>query len=108
MKELSTVEVAARRGVAQVTVSVWCQQGRFPHARQGRTLCGPIWLIPESDLKDFQPPKRGRIPRAQAAIQPTKQRGTIASQTKTTRKLDQGVKRAGDNAMGGKKKGGMR
>lgn len=32
-------------------------------------------------------------------------RGTIAVQTKTTRKLDQQIKRAADSAMGSKKKG---
>ncbi|HYH87266.1 MAG TPA: hypothetical protein VEX60_17575 [Pyrinomonadaceae bacterium] len=33
-------------------------------------------------------------------------RGTVASQTKTTRKLDQSVKRAADKEMGGEKKRG--
>jgi hypothetical protein len=32
-------------------------------------------------------------------------RGTLYSQTKTTQKLDQTVKRAADNRLGGKKRG---
>ncbi len=35
-------------------------------------------------------------------------RGTLASQTKTTRRLDQSVKRDADKEMGGGKKGGKK
>jgi hypothetical protein len=34
--------------------------------------------------------------------------GTVASQTKTTRKLDQSIKRTADKQMGGVKKGGKK
>ena len=60
MKRLTTAEVAQRLGVAQVTVNVWCIQNRFPNASREETPRGPVWLIPENDLKGFEPPKMGR------------------------------------------------
>ncbi|MBA2702733.1 MAG: helix-turn-helix domain-containing protein [Blastocatellia bacterium] len=60
MNGFTTAEVAARLGVAQPTVKLWCQQGRFPSARLHSTPRGPIWLIPEVDIKHFIRPKRGR------------------------------------------------
>lgn len=41
-------------------VRLWCQQGRFKNARQLDTPRGAVWLIPESDLDGFEPPKMGR------------------------------------------------
>lgn len=64
MKRLTTSEVAARFGVAQVTVNVWCLQGKFRHATRDETARGPVWTIPESDLEGFVPPKAGRPPNA--------------------------------------------
>jgi hypothetical protein len=34
---------------------------------------GPVWLIPESDLKDFKPPSMGRPPKPKAET-PAKKR----------------------------------
>ena len=62
MKRMTTSEVAQRLGVAQVTVNVWCLQGKFPNAAREATPRGAVWTIPESDLKGFEKPKRGRIP----------------------------------------------
>ncbi|HEY0545469.1 MAG TPA: helix-turn-helix domain-containing protein [Pyrinomonadaceae bacterium] len=59
-KELSTSEVAARLGVAARSVRLWCARGLFPNAYEQQTLRGPIWMIPEKDLKSFTPPKMGR------------------------------------------------
>lgn len=56
-KKLSTSEIADLFDVSVVTVCNWCNQNLFPNAgKRG----GDVWEIPESDLKDFQPPKRGR------------------------------------------------
>ena len=60
MKRLTSSEVARRLGVAQVTVSVWCNGGRFPNAVREDTPRGPVWMIPERDLKGFERPKVGR------------------------------------------------
>jgi hypothetical protein len=67
MRTLTTSEVAARLDVAQPTVKLWCRQGKFPGAAIQETPRGPVWLIPEGDLKDFVPPKRGRIPKPKAS-----------------------------------------
>jgi hypothetical protein len=66
MKRLTTSEVATCLGVAQVTVNVWCLQGKFPHATRDETPRGAVWTIPESDLEGFVPPKAGRPPKAKA------------------------------------------
>jgi hypothetical protein len=62
MKRLTTSEVATRLDVAQVTVNVWCLQGKFPNAAREDTTRGPVWTIPESDLTVFVKPKAGRPP----------------------------------------------
>ncbi len=64
MKRLTTSEVAERLGVAQVTVNVWCLQGKFPNAEREETARGPVWAIPESDLSDFVKPSPGRPPKS--------------------------------------------
>ncbi len=66
MKRLTTSEVAARLDVAQVTVNVWCLQGKFPNAVKEETGRGALWTIPESDLKGFVKPTAGRPPKATA------------------------------------------
>jgi len=60
MKKLTTSEVADRLNVGQSTVNLWCRQGRFPNAERVNTPQGGYWLIPDSDLKRFEPPKMGR------------------------------------------------
>jgi excisionase family DNA binding protein len=70
-RELTTAEAAERLNVAERTIRLWCQQGRFPNARPEETPFGAYWKIPEIDLKDFQPPKMGR-PRKEPATTPAK------------------------------------
>jgi excisionase family DNA binding protein len=78
--KLTTAEVAARLGVSQPTVKLWCRQGKFPGAElDASSPRGPVWLIPESDLRDFAPPKMGRPPKAKPEAQPAKRRGRKAA-----------------------------
>lgn len=63
MSDLTTSAVADRLDVAQPTVKLWCRQGRFPNAYLEDTPRGSVWRIPESDLKGFQKPERGRPPK---------------------------------------------
>ncbi len=64
MDELTTSQAAARLSVGASTVRLWCQQGRFPNARAEDTPRGTVWLIPEGDLRGFEKPPRGRIPKS--------------------------------------------
>ena len=66
-KELSTAEVAEIFGVVPRSVREWCARGLFPKAYEQQTSRGPIWMIPEEDLKGFTPPKMGR-PRTRKVI----------------------------------------
>lgn len=67
MKKLTTAEAAERLGVAQVTVNVWCLRGLFPNAIREETPRGPVWMIPEGEVRSFVKPKRGRRARKEAA-----------------------------------------
>lgn len=54
---LTVREVAEKIDANPGTVRMWCINKTFPNAVQEPTLRGPVWLIPESDLKGFE--KRG-------------------------------------------------
>lgn len=69
--ELTAAQVAERLSVGRSTVNLWCRQGRFPSARVEMSPVGGYWLIAESDLKHFQLPKRGRIPKATQPVNGT-------------------------------------
>lgn len=56
--QLTTKQVAERFGVKQITVRVWCEKGIFKNAFKGTSPRGDFWLIPESDLENFQPQRR--------------------------------------------------
>jgi len=59
-KELTSSQAAKQLGVDARLLRLWCQQGRFPNAYTKEESRGPVWIIPESDLNDFEPPKMGR------------------------------------------------
>lgn len=60
---LKASEVAKRYNVRPVTVKAWIKAGLLPNARFEENIVGSLWLIPESDLKDFQKPEMGRPPK---------------------------------------------
>jgi hypothetical protein len=60
MADLTSSQVAARLGKDARLIRLWCQQKLFPNAYQDETARGPVWMIPESDLAGFEPPKMGR------------------------------------------------
>ena len=61
MNFLTTADIAARYGRDYRTATRWCQRGLFPNLVKGRkTASGAIYLVPESDLECFTPPRRGR------------------------------------------------
>lgn len=62
--DLTTKQVAERYGVLDATVRLWRRRGLFPHAYEQETPRGSVWMIPERDLKGFEPPKKtGRPPK---------------------------------------------
>lgn len=62
-QELTTAQVAERLGVSAVTARLWCRRGLFPNAYEQQTPRGAVWMIPESDLKGFESPKKTGRPR---------------------------------------------
>jgi predicted site-specific integrase-resolvase len=66
-QELTTAQVAERLGVSAVTARLWCRRGLFPNAYEQQTPRGAVWMIPESDLKGFEPPKKTGRPRKEEA-----------------------------------------
>ncbi|MCU0239232.1 MAG: helix-turn-helix domain-containing protein [Pyrinomonadaceae bacterium] len=59
-KYLKASEVAVILNVKHVTVRAWLKKGLFPNAKLEETILGKVWLIPESDVKNFEKPKAGR------------------------------------------------
>lgn len=58
-----TLDALASRGyiVPYTTLIRWLNAGKFPGAeRDDSHPRGAIWLIPETAVKNFQPPKKGR------------------------------------------------
>ena len=74
---LKVPDVEERLNVLTSTVRIWCRSGRFSNAVQEETLRGPVWLIPESDLKGFEKRGRGRPPKEKPASD--KKRGRKAA-----------------------------
>lgn len=52
--------------VGNSTVRLWATQGYFRNAVKYESPSGGFWMIPETDLKDFQPPERGRPSKAKS------------------------------------------
>jgi len=88
MKRLTTSEVAKRLDVAQVTVNVWCLQGRFPKATREATPRGPVWTIPEDNVANFVKPDLGRPPRKPASTEKTTSEAAIAGNGRPGRKRE--------------------
>jgi hypothetical protein len=66
-KMMTVREVAEKLDANPGTVRMWCINKTFPNAKQEETLRGPVWLIPESDLKGFEKRGRGRPSTKKAA-----------------------------------------
>lgn len=65
--DLTTKQVAERYQVLDATVRLWRRRGLFPNAYELETPRGAVWMIPEKDLKGFEPPKKtGRPPKLRA------------------------------------------
>lgn len=66
--DLTTSQVADRMGVSVHAVRFWIKRGLLPNAYEVKESRGSVWMIPESDLKGFEPPKKtGRPPKPKAS-----------------------------------------
>jgi uncharacterized protein YjcR len=61
-KRLKASEIAKMFNVKPVTVRAWLKRNLFPNAKLEENIQGKIWLVPEEDLKNFQKPRKGRVP----------------------------------------------
>jgi predicted site-specific integrase-resolvase len=60
VKMLTVKEVSEKTGIAVSTISLYCRDGKFPHAKRNESPIGVFWQIPETDLALITPQKRGR------------------------------------------------
>ena len=66
-KTYTARQLAERYGVARSTARGWLNRRLIPGARLEETELGDsYWIVPESALKDFVPPKPGPVPKAKA------------------------------------------
>ena len=62
--DLTTSQVAERLNVSVHAVRFWIKRGLLPNAYAKEETRGSVWMIPEGDLKGFEPPKKtGRPPK---------------------------------------------
>jgi hypothetical protein len=65
------LEMLKARGVevSYPTIALWVREGKFEGARREETPRGPVWLIPEESVVNFQPPTMGRPPKSKPEAQ---------------------------------------
>ena len=91
-KTLTSRQVAERYKVALSTARAWFLQGLVPDAQLKQTELGPVWIVSESALNGFVPPRAGRPPKGRA------ENGTEAAALKTAKEAtlkSESRKRAG-------------
>ena len=62
---LKTLDVAKQYGVSTTTVRNWCEAGLLLGAEKVGLPYRSTWVIPDSALDGFEPPKLGRPKKAQ-------------------------------------------
>ena len=78
-KTLTSRQVAERYKVALSTARAWFLQGLVPDAPLKQTELGPVWIVSESALNGFVPPRAGRPPKGRPV------NGTEATTMKTAK-----------------------
>ena len=87
-RRLTAKQLAERYNVAASTARAWFLNGIVPRAYLKETELGSFWVVPESALASFVPPKPGRPPKHT-----------------TTEKRATSQKQASNGRSAGKKKG---
>lgn len=71
MSDLTTKQAGERLGVTRHTVGIWCRRGLLIGAYELDAGRGKVWMVPESALEGFTPPKpTGRPPKPKTAEKP--------------------------------------
>jgi hypothetical protein len=74
-------------GVSVHAVRFWIKRGLLPNAYEVAESRGSVWMIPEGDLKGFEPPKKtGRPPKPTG----TQKRATAKASNGTSGKSRKG------------------
>jgi hypothetical protein len=72
-KTYTARQLAERFQVARSTARGWLTRQLIPGARLVETDLGDsYWVVPESALKDFTPPKPGPVPKSKTAEKPAR------------------------------------
>lgn len=62
--KLTAFQISRCFNVKPLTARLWCKKGLFPNAKCETVIYGVVaWLVPESDLQNFTPPKMDRPPK---------------------------------------------
>lgn len=65
MRNLTAKEIAFHFRVEKRVAQGWIQRGLFPNAwKHLNPIFGKVWMVPETDLIGFAPPRQGRPPKA--------------------------------------------
>jgi hypothetical protein len=63
-REALTMLEARGVNVSYSNLALWVRTGKFSGAKQEETPRGPVWKIPADSIERFEPPRRGRTPKA--------------------------------------------
>lgn len=79
---LTIREAAERTGAAQSSIRVWLandeeREKRFPNARKETSPIGEYWVIPESDVENFEMGKPGRPLKGDVPVRKTRRKASV-------------------------------
>jgi hypothetical protein len=57
------------------TLALWVREGRFEGAKLEDNPRGAVWYIPRTSVEKFDPPERGRPPKAKPGTSSGKKKG---------------------------------
>jgi len=75
MSNLTTKQVAERYDVTRHAVGIWCRRGLLHGAYELDAGRGKVWMVPESALEGFTPPKPTGRPPKPKPIEKTAKKG---------------------------------
>lgn len=92
-KTLTAKQIADRYNVAASTARAWCLNGTLPGAYLKETELGSFWVVPESELINFVPPKPGPKSKANSNNGRQPANGSLAALAAAVRAKKKGGKK---------------